>query len=57
MDSQIKRLLEKLDLIEMNMIELTRQRDYYKNLYLELLTETEFVENTRAFKNQLKQEK
>ena len=57
MDSQIKRLLEKLDLIEMNMIELTRQRDYYKNLYLELLTETESVENTRAFKNQLKQEK
>ena len=57
MDAQIKRLLEKLDLIEMNVIELTRQRDYYKNLYLELLTETEFVENTRAFKNQLKQEK
>ena len=57
MDEQIKRLLEKLDLIEMNVIELTRQRDYYKNLYLELLTETEFVENTRAFKNQLKQEK
>jgi hypothetical protein len=57
MDAQIKRLLEKLDLIEMNMIELIRQRDYYKNLYLELLTETESVENTRAFKNQLKQEK
>ena len=57
MDEQIKRLLEKLDLIEMNVIELTRQRDYYKNLYLELLTETESVENTRAFKNQLKQEK
>jgi uncharacterized protein involved in exopolysaccharide biosynthesis len=57
MDEQIKRSLEKLDLIEMNMIELTRQRDYYKNLYLELLTETESVENTRAFKNQLKQEK
>jgi|688.fasta_scaffold878877_2 hypothetical protein len=57
MDAQIKRLLEKLDLIEMNVIELTRQRDYYKNLYLELLTETESVENTRAFKNQLKQEK
>lgn len=57
MDAQIKRLLEKLDLIEMNMIELTRQRDYYKNLYLELLTETESVENTQAFKSQLKQEK
>lgn len=57
MDEQIKRLLEKLDLIEMNVIELTRQRDYYKSLYLELLTETESVENTRAFKNQLKQEK
>ena len=57
MDAQIKRLLEKLDSIEMNMIELIRQRDYYKNLYLELLTETESVENTRAFKNQLKQEK
>lgn len=57
MDAQIKRLLEKLDLIEMRMIELIRQRDYYKNLYLELLTETESVENTRAFKNQLKQEK
>ena len=46
MDPQIKRLLEKVELIEMNMIELTRQRDYYKNLYLELLTETESVENT-----------
>jgi uncharacterized protein involved in exopolysaccharide biosynthesis len=57
MDAQIERLLEKLDSIEMNMIELIRQRDYYKNLYLELLTETESVENTRAFKNQLKQEK
>jgi hypothetical protein len=57
MDEQIKHSLEKLDLIEMNVIELTRQRDYYKNLYLELLAETESVENTRAFKNQLKQEK
>ena len=57
MDAQIKHLLEKLDSIEIKMIELIRQRDYYKNLYLELLTETESVENTRAFKNQLKQEK
>lgn len=57
MDAQIIRLLERIDSIEVDMIELARQRDYYRNLYLELLTETESVENTRAFKNQLKQEK